>query len=87
MISFKGFNFYFNEFDYRLSAWSTKYEMSFSMSLSDIQYLSLKLIGGNDYPKECLINTMKRHINGYIKYIEEQNEYNNSKIRNIRTKY
>ena len=80
MISYRGFDFIFDDLSYRLRVWSSDLEISFTIGLTDVQCLSLIKLGGNNYPKECLVNTMKRHINGYLKYIEEQNEHNKCKI-------
>lgn len=76
---YNSFEFTFNEYPFRLYAWSSKYEISFSIGMTEMQVHTYNKMF-NDGAKIMLINTMKSYIRGYIKYIENNNEFSNTKI-------
>ena len=80
MLTYKGFEFYYDPIIRRLAAWSKDYEISISMFLTECQECCLVKLFGNNGPKDTLINNMKRWINNYLKYIEEQNEFCKTKV-------
>ena len=80
MLTYKGFEFYYDPIIRRLAAWNKDYEISISMFLTECQEYCLVTLFGNNGPKDTLVNNMKRWINNYLKYIEEQNEFCKTKV-------
>lgn len=70
-MNYKGFELYYNEYSSRISAFNKELVISFSMGLTECQRLSYIKLFGNNGDYIILESSMKRYINGYLKYIKE----------------
>lgn len=74
---YKGFEFMYPiSYPPRLVAYGEKYDMNFSICLTEIMKMTYIKLFGKQGHMIMLETEMKRLIDQYLKYIEEQNEYN-----------